>query len=210
MLDLQRFQTLRPEARQVVHSLYEQSLNARTPFERFMLLWMSFNGWMNCTTDGDNDSAMITALTGDLHLIDAFECVVLNGPDAEAIHEFAEWWPIFDVKSIRRTVGFDGLYQHSYRDEFLEAHRLDRRIKRRPELWVSGQQPRWDDTLRAIYQVRCNLFHGDKSTSNPGDVEIVALAHRVLLAAIRGLNLYDGGPVSSENGRQGGRRSRRR
>lgn len=202
MIDFQRFEALRPEARGVVFNLLEQSQDARRPFERFMFLWMSFNGWMNCVTNGDFEARMIEELASDLALAAAFERIVLGGDNAGIIHEFAEWWPIFDVKSIRKVVGIDGLYQHQYRDEFLEAHSANPKVKRKPERWVAGHRPRWEDLVWAIYQVRCNLFHGDKASSNPGDVEIVRLAHGAMLICIEQLELYRLGPPEAPARRQ--------
>lgn len=202
MPDFQRFRALRPEARGVVFSLLEQSRGAENPFERFMFLWMSFNGWLNCVTNGENDARMVEELATDLSLITAFERLVLGGEDADIIHEFASWWPIFDVKSIRKIIGVDAMYRHPSRSGFYDAFGAEKKIKRRPLLWTPGHRPRWDDVIWSIYQVRCNLFHGDKASSNLGDVEIVRLAHQVLLASIEQLELYQLGPSENSVRRQ--------
>jgi hypothetical protein len=42
--------------------------------------------------------------------------------------------------------------------------------------------PTWEQVLRTIYQVRCNLFHGQKSPENARDGELILKSHMILRA----------------------------
>ena len=42
----------------------------------------------------------------------------------------------------------------------------------------------WPHTLSAIYRIRCNLFHGEKTLHSDNDVILVSLAFRVLVNMI--------------------------
>lgn len=50
----------------------------------------------------------------------------------------------------------------------------------------------WPHTLRAIYTVRCNLFHGDKSRTSENDRNLVYKAFRVLATFLREGNYLTG------------------
>lgn len=55
-------------------------------------------------------------------------------------------------------------------------------------LLINDQLPAyldWPHTLAAIYQVRCNLFHGEKSRNSDNDQAIVFAAYRVLVGFMR-------------------------
>jgi hypothetical protein len=105
------------------------------------------------------------------------------------VESFSEWWPIFSVQDVRKKRGRDAPFQFGSREEFYAAHiRSD--IKRSPQTWVHGQQPRWHDLVTACYRVRCNLFHGDKSMGSPTDERIVATAADCLSFFIHSADLY--------------------
>ncbi len=48
----------------------------------------------------------------------------------------------------------------------------------------------WAHTLNAVYQVRCNLFHGEKGRNNALDVRFTDDARHILSAMIDGTNLF--------------------
>lgn len=58
----------------------------------------------------------------------------------------------------------------------------------------------WAHTLDALYRVRCNLFHGQKSGGGHEDREILSAAVAVLLPLTDGLLLMrgDGQPPSRD------------
>src|SRR6266852_5522838 len=55
----------------------------------------------------------------------------------------------------------------------------------------AGRMPfDWAHTLNAVYQVRCNLFHGEKGRNNALDVRFTDDARHILSAMIDGTNLF--------------------
>jgi hypothetical protein len=44
--------------------------------------------------------------------------------------------------------------------------------------------PDWAQVLRTVYQVRCNLFHGEKSPQNGRDYNLVVTSDRLLRAFV--------------------------
>jgi len=72
------------------------------------------------------------------------------------------------------------------RGEKVEVFR-DAPIRRRPPCSRVHLEHReaipldWPHTLQAVYQVRCNLFHGEKGANSESDREIVTAALRAML-----------------------------
>jgi len=50
----------------------------------------------------------------------------------------------------------------------------------------------WAHTLKAIYRVRCNLFHGEKAIHSEIDQKIVLSAFRVLIHMLKKQKLLGG------------------
>jgi hypothetical protein len=192
MLNFSAFSTLHPAGQETVSRFLEDARRTDNPITRFSYVWMSFNAWLNCVSGEVQDAKMIKAASTDPRMNDLFsEVREEDGEFRERINEFAEWWPIFSVQDVRRYGGPNAPYEFQRRDDFYNAHRADRRLRRRPDGWVSGRTPRWPDLLAACYQVRCNLFHGDKSIHNQGDREIIKGAERCLSGFIQASCLYE-------------------
>lgn len=122
------------------------------------------------------------------------EALASNASLATAARSFASFWPIFRVDEVTRL----GLYGLGF-----EVARRERWIKAAMEAGARNYEPRcwqvhqpgtppvdWPHTLKALYRVRCNLFHGQKGAHVQSDREIVHSAFGVLmgfLAATRRL-----------------------
>jgi hypothetical protein len=180
-----------PEAKRMSEDMLDRADRTHGDvFTSFYFLWMSFNGWMSCVTGLELDSKMIEALGADRRLSAAFLELKKQDKDfGDSVLEFAEWWPIFSSADARKKMGINFIYELRDRADFARQA-VDRKIRHRPKDWVSGQEPRWSELIWAIYQVRCNLFHGVKSPHNEGDHALVRLSFRTLMAFVAKANCY--------------------
>jgi hypothetical protein len=185
MIDFGRFQRLHPQGREITIELFRRAITEQNVFLAFTLLWTSFNGWMACVTTRDKDWEMLKALQESLTIAEAFNRLLNRDDDFRGtVSEFAQWWPIFNSHDAHKYLSDEQIYEVRDRDDFCRIAAPHPRIRRRPKLWVSGQEPRWADFLDAVYQVRCNFFHGYKSPLNVGDhalVEMSLIGLRTLL-----------------------------
>ena len=99
---------------------------------------------------------------------------------------FADLWLIFKAQDIRRHV--NQWQNFNNRIDYINFY-YQRAIDFKPDCsrfhtHEQGEEiPRdWPHTLHTIYQIRCNLFHGEKSPHSEMDANIVNNAFDVLLA----------------------------
>jgi hypothetical protein len=64
-------------------------------------------------------------------------------------------------------------------------------VRQQPQVWVAGSVPAWQQLLGTIYQVRCNLFHGEKSPQAFRDHELVTGSDKILARFIAGTGCFD-------------------
>ncbi len=160
-------------------------------FEGFIYLWFALNGWGACVADTDTDREWVDAVAGDHELSDKFIRLLDADPDfRDAVSSFAGLWPIFRSSEIRRRqvrvpIGCG-------RRERVQAY-LDNNLRGfQPSCWErhGGEPPDdWPHTLKTIYRVRCNLFHGEKTLDSENDRVIVQGAYDVLALFIEGTKL---------------------
>jgi hypothetical protein len=132
-------------------------------------------------TLGNSDAEMVRAIA-DPRLESEFDRLMLADLEfSEALKAFATLWPVLNLKDVRAKIGFD-VFQRFSRDEVLAGH-AGVHVKRQPVGWVAGNTPSWEQTMKVIYEVRCNLFHGEKSPLNYRD-ELVHHSNNVLKAYI--------------------------
>lgn len=183
MVSFSNFHTLDPAAHNVVLDLLARSDEEASSFTAFLFRWMAFNGWMSALTLGNSDAEMVTAIIGDARLRSEFGRLMLADQEfSDAIMAFATLWPVLNLKDVRAKIGFDA-FQLFSREEVL-ANYAGVNVKRQPAGWVAGSTPSWEQTIRVIYEVRCNLFHGQKSPLNHRDAELVQHSNTVLKAYI--------------------------
>lgn len=176
-------------------------------FSAFIHLWVVFNAWASVVVHDDeggreSDTFLIAVLGHDPQLVSRFDCLLRTDPAFRQLNaEFAALWPVFEVRILRRLSipAWDGTAstRRSYVDSVLprlDQHlgEVSRRLHRgrrdpfySPPCFRTHEHPPndWPHTLRAVYMVRCNLFHGGKSFDRAGDQKFVDAAYRILRKA---------------------------
>lgn len=169
-------------------------------FQGFIYAWIAFNGWAMTVSDVDGDKASVDLVGSSPDLQSGFR-VLLDRDEAfkAKAERFHALWPIFSDKDIRRSGVLGqmppGLPRSDRIQIYLRYRYQDHRgrpvgIRHQPACAEDHEPPEripldWAHALSAIYQVRCNLFHGYKGIDVSDDIEIVSSAYNVLYAAIR-------------------------
>lgn len=175
---------LEPEAREAIFALMENADRARPAFVSFINVWMAFNGWMAAVTEQETDAAMIRHLAANERLIRAYAELMAGSPCFQRqVLDFAAMWPVRNVRDVRKKLGRDAFWRLKPDALALACERKN--VKRQPAHWHIGATPSWEQLLNTLYQVRCNLFHGEKSPENPRDRELIIKSERILLLFIR-------------------------
>jgi hypothetical protein len=190
MVSFSNFHRLDPAARDVTIELLAKADGQPPSFIAFIYRWMAFNGWMSAVTLGDSDREMIDALAAAPRLASAFDQLMAgDAAFAEAVTAFAAMWPVLNVKSVRAKLGYAAFNQHDR--PALLALCAANNVRQQPQVWMAGSVPTWEQLLRTIYQVRCNLFHGEKSTQAYRDHELVTGSDKILARFIAGTGCFD-------------------
>jgi hypothetical protein len=160
-------------------------------FEAFIYAWFAFNGWASCCCGDVSDRELIRHMAADGRLRDAFDDLRVDGGLlTEQVRAFGALWPIFQSSSVRLSAG-DAMriYAEDGRrglvDHYLREHP---RAIRAPDCHFhhsEGIEPDWPHTLRALYRVRNNLFHGGKSAFQAADQEVIVAAAAVLVPTVQ-------------------------
>lgn len=193
MVHYTHFHTLDPSARQVSLSLIDRAEREPLSMIGFTLRWMGYNGWMAAVTGCERDYQMINALAAEVRMIAAYEQLAADDPVFKAeVDAFAAHWPVLNVANVRAILGYDAFRR--YDRKTLLAACDARGVKRQPANWVPGISPNWEQLLRTLYQVRCNLFHGEKSEQAARDRDLIFASDRILHLLLTGtgcLNWHD-------------------
>lgn len=161
-------------------------------FEGFIFTWVTFNAWtaqiVNDRSQCEHDAFLVQAAAVDPLLNKWFDLEVsADGPVRDSIMEFSALWPVFKARTLidmdmepweHRGVQSD---RAEYRDRCFEGG-LDP-SDFAPRCWRGhreGPPVDWAHTISAVYQVRCNLFHGGKSFAYSGDQRFVDLARSIM------------------------------
>lgn len=167
-------------------------------FESFSFTWFAFNAWGACVTGVEgSDKKMIIELMQEQRMRKDF-AMLRNSSDArfrQYTDQFAQLWPIFDVRTIKND-------QHSHIDDNVDRETVikyyleQEEIRFSPFCWTTHVQQGdnisidWPHTLSALYQVRCNLFHGSKIASSEHDRIIISSAFNVLAYFLKTMNYF--------------------
>jgi hypothetical protein len=187
------FANATPNGTELVHQWHQRAKLAAEEhpydaFDAFTRLWFGFNNWAMRVTEADTDAEMIRSLAQSPALNRAFaDWSDTNHQLRTYVRAFAVFWPIFNVKDARKKglrFSYVELGRPEYTRRMLAAH-----VKHSPPIGFDRNNPTWESTIRAIYQVRCNLIHGEKGDSSE-DYNIVEGAYRTLMTFIDGVNLY--------------------
>lgn len=190
-VDLGAFTQLHWDGRQLILSWFrraEVELTTETdePFEPFIFAWFAYNGWAACCTgiDQDRDQCRAMASSADLSL--TFQNLLKDdGNFKRHATRFRNMWPIFRAQELRRAHIQQQVPKR--REQVARYLSADRHIRHEPSCY-EGHRARnevlpvdWPHTLLAIYQVRCNLFHGEKAAHSEMDRRIVGAALQTLI-----------------------------
>jgi hypothetical protein len=187
---MQNFDNLHPDGRRLIISWLDRAVTegGSAPldfFERFIYLWIAFNGWAACVTAQDRDSEMIRRVSNCPDLRDCFLGLLQSSRNFSiTATAFANLWPIFKAQDLRRR----HVHQRQYntRAELINHYLQAGGIDHQPECWTIHRERDetvpvdWPHTINAVYRVRCNLFHGEKSPHSEMDAAIVRAAYDVL------------------------------
>jgi hypothetical protein len=149
-------------------------------------MWFSYNNRAACCSDIDSDRRQCDAMASSSDLRMAFDALLdQNQAFAEQARRFYDLWPIFKAQEVR-SLGVERV--GSSRGELVDRYRTARpNINRQPECLETHLERRervpldWPHTLFATYQVRCNLFHGEKAAHSEMAREIVDSALRTMI-----------------------------
>jgi len=179
MVRYTHFHILDPMAHNVSIDLLDRAGREPAPMIRFILRWMGFNGWLAAVTGCERDHQMINALAAELRMASSYERLITTNPDfRREIDAFAAHWPVLNVAHVRATLGYNAFRRYD-RAALLAACEAQR-VKKQPRNWIPDTTPNWEQLLRTLYQVRCNLFHGEKSDQSARDRDLVFTSDRIL------------------------------
>jgi len=129
------------------------------PVFRFVCLWICFNAWLDCRSDENTDKEMIVWLIKKFH----------ENKSCDLIHQY---------EMAKKTDPF----VNSLKGLVLESQKEP--IKSERGAWRSiriHNEHDFENILKAIYKVRCNLFHGQKNADKPRDKKLIQLCSSILL-----------------------------
>jgi hypothetical protein len=165
----------------------QENVEMKIHSSRSFFEWFALNGWAACVSGADRDRDYLDALMCDQTMCDDFARLLSDpaNPFGSYATSFAQLWPIFEVKHLRRL----GVMRYSSgdRDSIVNCYLTSGAQKFEPPCWKrhrdAGEQVAldWPHTLTALYRVRCNLFHGEKAAHSEMDQRVVSGAFRTLL-----------------------------
>jgi len=200
----ENFSQLHFEGKKLINGWFRRAWNEfqTTPneiFEPFIFLWFAFNGWAACVTGRDRDSEIIEALAASPKINKDFDQILrdANSKLNSNATILSQLLPIFDVKTLRErvpSVPYELGQDRSAHVRYYIEHGADRF---QPQCWtrhIESGQPLpidWPHLLKPIYKIRCNLFHGQKSTHSELDRRIVSAAFLTLAHFLRDAGYLD-------------------
>jgi hypothetical protein len=121
-------------------------------FDRFASLWIAFNSWMGYESQNEHDRDMIEWAKTNADLKNTYAQLISN--DSRFVQVVKA---LKDMCPVERNREYKGSREVNIAD-----------IKN------------FDEVLEAVYVIRCNFFHGQKSPENQRDRCLVELAFRIL------------------------------
>ncbi len=186
-----RFVMLHPDGRKLIahwFRLAQKQLDCdpADSFEPFIYAWFALNGWAACCTEKDQDRQIILALSACPELMQKFDQSLTESAEFRATAErFRSFMPVFKVQELRRK----RIRMHNAiaRDQMIAHYFAQGAEKFAPDCFQTHAESGeaipldWPHVLAAIYQVRCNLFHGDKAPHSEIDRVLVHSAFQILV-----------------------------
>jgi hypothetical protein len=192
-VERERFYKLHTDGKRLIHGWLGKGLGRDTEdtYEAFIYLWIGFNAWAACVTNEDADRRMVKALALDRDLNEEFGTLLEeNSRVSEAARAFHGLWPIFRVQELR-GLGVPYFHLAGTRVDVAATYLRAGAEDFEPECWADhassadGVPLDWAHTAKAIYRVRCNLFHGEKARTSEDDQQVVRAAFDVLAAFVQ-------------------------
>jgi hypothetical protein len=186
-----RYEVLHPDARRLIGHWFRRAHEQRDcdpadSFEPFIFAWIALNGWASCCTDLDQDRQIIEALSASASLEQRFsDSLDQSEPFRNVSGRFRDLWPVFKVQDLRRRR--IPMHRGLERREMVADYFVRGAEKFAPSCFrrhvENGEEVPldWPHVLAAIYQVRCNLFHGDKAPHSEIDRALVHSAFQILV-----------------------------
>ena len=142
---------------------YERGKQETDPFDKFIDMWISYNAIYG-DTHGKHEIDRVANCVGNIYSRNAQKCnILLSTEDAQYFGKRK----IVDCKNSEYTTE-DSRAKIEYYN---------------PSNYKSCAEA-FENLIKCIYKVRCNLFHGDKTPSGPADfnddTEIVTHAGAVM------------------------------
>jgi hypothetical protein len=198
-VNIHEFEQLQSAGQRLVRSFFDRAreklmCQPEDSFEPSIFGWIALNSWASCVTGSNEaDRPYLNALMLDRELNQRFS-VLLEQPEfQDSLGQFRDFWPILQPLPHSRIRD----HSESRQERVLQALEQQRegRPRFRPGCAARHHSRReripmdWPHTLSAIYQVRCNLFHGSKSLHSDVDTQIVFNSFRVLLHVLSMLDV---------------------
>lgn len=185
---MERYRRLHPQGQSLIRGWYdrgrEQAVRSDSAvFEAFIFTWIALNGWAACVTGEDRDASWRDGVAFSRKLGALFLEMRDDAGFEGALERFAGLWPLFDARDLRNRPGRASGHE---REQLVRAYIREGATRFEPLCWVIHRQKGeacpldLPHTMRALYRVRCNLFHGEKASHSEMDSEIVASALGVL------------------------------
>ena len=191
-VDQERYRSLSSDGRDLIFRWFEQARQIKDHqgtacFEAFFCTWLAFNGWATCVTDEDQDGECIDALKRDSNLCQDFTACIRNTTSllARASRELASFWPIFDVRDLRRrNLHAPGADRRDRVNYYLDhgAHSFAPRCGKKHR---DADQPfpiDWPHTLMPSIRYGATSFMGGKGLDSEEDQRILIAANKTLLS----------------------------
>jgi len=131
---------------------YEHADSHDSYEDRFIALWISFNGYCTMLSSGSQESRMMEWVKRNHGFKNAYHEMLDASPEfRRCLEELKSLCPVIDMRP--------GL---GYKSKTITDIR------------------NFDQTLDVIYKIRCNLFHGSKDLTSERDKRLAMLGYDVL------------------------------
>lgn len=140
---------------------YEKSFMENDHFSKFLFLWICFNAWLAYRSGKDIDAHMIDWL------------VVQTASTSDLIEKY-------------ETLKINKHFSNALKELANQAPIKDSRGIRKDINIIDEND--FENIVRAIYRIRCNLFHGGKSANESRDLKLVVLSNVILNYWVRSLS----------------------
>jgi len=137
----------------LVKTWYEKAKWEQDSFSKFVFLWICFNAWLGYKSDKFLDSEMIKWLLKQTSLVSDLVSSYENAKKTEPFRE-----------NLKTLADMSPIY--------------DSRGRRSP-IKIKDEND-FENVVKAIYRVRCNLFHGGKEANDSRDKKLVEVSKRIL------------------------------